>query len=156
MLKKRAMDLLQETIDYMLVAESNREVIKQLLNIGFTAEELVKEFKLNSDEVNAVEEEIASLAVHKDVEIKIHKTTDYFDLTIEEAGLKCGDIGTKEEARILDSGLEFHFFEKLEAMIDDYRSEQCQEYIDYCDYTVLMFELMCPNKNNNKYCMVFR
>lgn len=40
----------------------------------------------------------------------IYKTTDYFNITKEEAGKICNGYDTREEAEVLDSGLEHYFF----------------------------------------------
>ena len=42
--------------------------------------------------------------------MEIHKTTDYFNITKEEAGKIRNGHGTREEAEVLDSGLEHYFF----------------------------------------------
>lgn len=40
----------------------------------------------------------------------IYKTTDYFNITAEEAGKCFNGYDTKEEAKVLDEGIEHYFF----------------------------------------------
>ena len=87
--------------------------------------------------------------------MKINKTTDYFNMTIKEAGKTIDDYNTKEEARVLDSGLEHYFFETLEGLIKEYHSEERKAYTDRKKYEVLLFEFLADNSNHNKYCMAF-
>lgn len=54
----RSMELLNAMIQHMHVAESNTNVIRTLLNIGFTEEELVYEFNYSEDDVRDVIEEM--------------------------------------------------------------------------------------------------
>ena len=54
----RAIELLNIMIDHLSVAERNDNVIKKLLNIGFTEEELINEFNFCEDEVRDVLEEL--------------------------------------------------------------------------------------------------
>lgn len=44
--------------------------------------------------------------------MKIIKTTDYFNMTVEEAGKKINEY-TKEETKVLDVGMEHYFFGTL-------------------------------------------
>ena len=88
--------------------------------------------------------------------MNIVKTTDYFNITVEEAGKKIDDDMTKEEAKVLDSGLEHYFFETLEGLENEYNSKECQVYAEIKGYELLMFEFVADNSNHNKYCMVFR
>lgn len=54
---ERAMELLNEVIDHISAAESCEETIKQLLQIGFTEEELVNVFNFSESDVeNALED----------------------------------------------------------------------------------------------------
>lgn len=85
----------------------------------------------------------------------INKTTDYFSITVEEAGKMIDDYNTKEEASVLDSGLEHYFFETLEGLTKEYHSEERKVYTDRKRYEVLLFEFVADNSNHNKYCMVF-
>ena len=87
--------------------------------------------------------------------MSINKTTDYFSVTIEEAGKMIDDYNTKEEASVLDSGLEHYFFETLEGLTKEYNSEERKKYTDRKHYEVLLFEFVADNSNHNKYCMVF-
>ena len=77
--------------------------------------------------------------------MNIIKTTEYFNITVEEAGKKINEYDTKEEAKVLDSGLE-----------KEYNSEERKSYTDSKGYKVLLFEFVADNSNHNKYCMVFR
>ena len=53
----RAKELLNAVIDHMLVAEKNRDVIEELLSIGFTENELITDFGFcDSDVVDVLEE----------------------------------------------------------------------------------------------------
>lgn len=56
--RERAMNLLNAMIDHLSVAERNDDVIKKLLNIGFTDEELIHEFNFCEDDVKYVVEEL--------------------------------------------------------------------------------------------------
>lgn len=85
----------------------------------------------------------------------INKTTDYFNITVEEASKNIEEDMTREEAKVLDSGLEHHFFETLEGLTKEYNSEERKVYTDKYDYEVLLFEFVADNSNHNKYCMVF-
>lgn len=51
---ERAIALLNATIDYMLVGEKPTNVIRQLLYVGFTKEELIKDSRFNEFDVNSV------------------------------------------------------------------------------------------------------
>lgn len=88
--------------------------------------------------------------------MNIVKTTDYFNITIEEAGKQINEYDTREEAKVLDAGLEYYFFETLEGLEREYNSKERQEYTKKNEYEVLLFEFMADNSNHNKYCMVFR
>lgn len=87
---------------------------------------------------------------------KIIKTTDYFNITVEEAGKIINNYDTREEAKVLDAGLEHVFFETLEGLEKEYNSEKCKEYAKKYDYEILLFEFVADNSNHNKYCMVFK
>lgn len=86
---------------------------------------------------------------------KIAKTTIYFNITEEEAGKIINGYDTREEAKVLDSGLEHYFFETLEGLYKDYFSEERKSYTEVHKYEVLLFEFAADNSNHNKYCMVF-
>ena len=86
----------------------------------------------------------------------IYKTTDYFNITKEEAGKIRNKYDTREEAKVLDAGLEHHFFETLEALEKEYASEERKAYTEKYGYDVIIFEFVADNTNHNKYCMVFR
>lgn len=88
--------------------------------------------------------------------MNIIKTTDYFNITVEEAGKICNGYETKEEAKILDFGLEHYFFETLEGLEKEYNSKERKSYTDSKGYEVLLFEFVADNSNHNKYYMVFR
>ena len=89
--------------------------------------------------------------------MNIIKTTDYFNITVEEAGKKLTDEDlTREEVKVLDAGLEHTFFETLEGLEKDYNSKWCKEYVEKYGYKILLFEFVADNSNHNKYCMVFR
>ena len=88
--------------------------------------------------------------------MNIIKTTDYFNITVEEARKICNGYDTKEEAKVLDSGLEHYFFETLEGLEREYNSEKRKIYTDSKGYEVLLFEFVADNSNHNKYCMVFK
>ena len=42
--------------------------------------------------------------------MEIHKTTDYFNITEQEAGKYIDEYNTREEAKVLDVGTEHYFF----------------------------------------------
>ena len=88
--------------------------------------------------------------------MNIIKTTEYFNITVEEAGEKINEYDTKEEAKVLDAGFEHYFFETLEGLEREYNSEERKSYTDSKGYEVLLFEFVADNSNHNKYCMVFR
>lgn len=88
--------------------------------------------------------------------MNIVKTTDYFNITIEEAGKKIDAYNTKEEAKVLDAGVEHYFFETLEGLEKEYNSTERQDYVASKGYDVLLFEFVADNTNHNKYCMVFK
>lgn len=85
----------------------------------------------------------------------IHKTTTYFNITKEEAE-KTRDGYTREEAKVLDAGLEHYFFGTLESLTKEYDSKERKEYTKRRGYEVLLFEFVADNSNHNKYCMVFK
>jgi hypothetical protein len=86
----------------------------------------------------------------------IYKTTDYFNITEGEAGKICNGYDTREEAKVLDSGLEHYFFETLECLTEEYNSKERKKYVERKGYEVILFEFVADNSNHNKYCMVFR
>ena len=88
--------------------------------------------------------------------MNIIKTTDYFNITVEEAGKQINDDMTREEAKVLDAGLEHYFFETLEGLTKEYNSKELQVYAEIKGYELLLFEFVADNSNHNKYCMVFR
>lgn len=88
--------------------------------------------------------------------MNIYKTTDYFNMTKEEAAQKVDDYNTREEAKVLDSGLEHVFFVTHEALEREFHSEKCQAYVKAKCYEILLLEFVSDNDNHNKYCMVFR
>lgn len=85
----------------------------------------------------------------------INKTMNYFKMTVEEASKQINEYDTREEAKVLDSGLEHFFFETLEGLTKEYNSEERKAYTDKYSYDVLLFEFVADNSNHNKYCMVF-
>lgn len=88
--------------------------------------------------------------------MNIIKTTEYFNITVEEAGKIRNGYDTREEAKVLDAGFEHYFFETLEGLEKEYNSEERKNYTDSKGYDVLLFEFVADNSNHNKYCMVFR
>ncbi len=86
----------------------------------------------------------------------IYKTTDYFNITKGEAGKICNGYDTREEAKVLDVGLEHYFFQTLEVLAEEYNSEKRKAYTEKYGYEVIVFEFVADNSNHNKYCMVFR
>lgn len=88
--------------------------------------------------------------------ITINKTTDYFKITTEEASKIINEYGyTREEAKVLDAGLEHHFFETLKGLMEEYTSSTRKAYTDKNEYDVTLFQFVADNDNHNKYCMVF-
>lgn len=87
--------------------------------------------------------------------MQIFKTTDYFQITAEEAAKKKNGYCTVEEAKILDTGEEQRFFATLEGLTDWINSDWTKSHIEYYEYNVILFELVAENDNNNKYCAVF-
>lgn len=85
----------------------------------------------------------------------INKTTDYFKMTVEDASKRIGEYNTREEAKVLDFGLEHYFFETLEGLIKEYNSKERKSYTTKRQYDVTLFEFVSDNDNHNKYCMVF-
>jgi hypothetical protein len=63
---------------------------------------------------------------------------------------------TREESKVLDSGIEHYFFETLEGLTKEYNSKERKEYTKKKEYEVILFEFVSDNNNHNKYCMVFR
>ena len=86
--------------------------------------------------------------------MKINKTTDYFNITVEEAGEIRNCYDTREEAKVLDAGLEHYFFETLEGMEKEYNSKSFQSYLKDKGYEATVFEFVTDNGNHNKYCIV--
>jgi len=85
----------------------------------------------------------------------INKTTDYFKITVEEAGKRINEYDTKEEAMVLDTCLVHYFFETLEGLKEEYNSNRRKKYTKEKSYDVLLFEFVADNDNHNKYCMGF-
>lgn len=54
---ERAKFLINNMIEYFLIGEKISNVIRKLLELGFTAEELVNEFNFSTDDVKSIEEE---------------------------------------------------------------------------------------------------
>ena len=86
----------------------------------------------------------------------IYKTTDYFNITKEEASEIRNGYDTREEAKVLDAGLEHYFFQTLEGIKEEYNYEKKKAYTEKYGYEVIVFEFVADNSNHNKYCMVFR
>ncbi len=59
MTRDRAMELLRVLIDNLSVAERNNDVIKHLLTIGFTEDELVVDFNFCRSDVEEVSKDIS-------------------------------------------------------------------------------------------------
>lgn len=87
--------------------------------------------------------------------MKIYKTTEYFGITRAEAAERINECDTREEAKVLDSGLEHYFYETLKGLEVDYNSEWKKNHTNKYGYDVLLFEFVADNDNHNKYCMVF-
>ena len=69
--------------------------------------------------------------------MNIIKTTDYFNITVEEAGKKINEYDTREEAKVLDAGLEHYFFQTLEGLEKNTiqrkeRAIQIQKVMKFC------------------------
>lgn len=88
--------------------------------------------------------------------MRIYKTTDYFNITADEAAEIRNGYDTREEAKVLDAGVEHYFFATLEGLEKEYNSEACQDYVKSKQYEIIVFEFVADNSNHNKYCMVFR
>ena len=88
--------------------------------------------------------------------MNIVKTTDYFNISKEEARKIVNGSDTKEEAKVLDSGLEHYFFGTLRGLGKEYNSYKRKRYTETHGYEVILFEFVADNNNHNKYCMVFR
>lgn len=58
MTKERAIELLNAVIDHLSIAERNDDVIRKLIHIGFTGDELVEDFGYSLTDVREVEKEI--------------------------------------------------------------------------------------------------
>lgn len=58
MKQERCMELLNAVIDHLSVAERNKDVIQQLLRIGFTGEELITHFNFTKDDVEEASEDM--------------------------------------------------------------------------------------------------
>lgn len=54
---ERAMALLNEIINWVCIAESSKEAIRQLLSMGFSADELIDDFGWSLTDVQEVEAE---------------------------------------------------------------------------------------------------
>ena len=53
---ERAMEILNQITDFVCIGENSHGAIEQLLNMGFTAQELVDEFGWSLTDVQEVEE----------------------------------------------------------------------------------------------------
>ena len=87
--------------------------------------------------------------------MKIIKTTEYFNKSIEELSeLKHDGTWTKEECLICDDGLKIVFYSALENLQADY--EKTVNYHKSIELDVkAVLEMQVPNINNNKYAIVF-
>lgn len=54
MTKERCIELLNQVIDHTAVARDTAETIEELINMGFTYDELIAEFNFDKDDVNDV------------------------------------------------------------------------------------------------------
>ena len=54
MTNKRAMELLNQIIDYTSIARDTEETISELLHMGFSAEELCNEFAFGQEDIDYV------------------------------------------------------------------------------------------------------
>ncbi len=71
--------------------------------------------------------------------MEIISTLEFFNLTKEESQRKNEDGYTKEECKVLDCGLKWHFYNTLEGITESY-----QYYFDYSinhDYDCTVFQL---------------
>ena len=83
----------------------------------------------------------------------IVKTTEYFGLSkVELSEMRASN--TREEAKIQDSGLEDYWFSTYEGLIDRLNEEEWHKYIHEHGYEMIVFEMVVPNANENKYCIV--
>ena len=89
-------------------------------------------------------------------DMQIVKTTDYFNMTKEEAAEMKNEYDTREEAEVLDAGLEHYFFGTYEGLCKDYESTEFKNYVKKHKYEVLIFEFVAENSNNNKYCIILK
>lgn len=80
------------------------------------------------------------------------KTTDYFNMTIEELQQE-RECGTREEAKILDEGFEHYWFETLDGLNARLSEPEWKQYVDEHNYDVVIFEMLVENTNHNKYCI---
>lgn len=71
--------------------------------------------------------------------MKVIGTLEYFNLTIEEAQRKNSDGYTKEECKVLDCGLEWHFYDSFDGLVDGYEFYY-KRAIQY-DYDITVFHL---------------
>ena len=88
--------------------------------------------------------------------MKIIKTTEYFGIAEEQAGKEIYSDMTKEEALVLDVGLEHHFIKNLETLNEILEEESYFKYIDRNKHDAIIFEFVADNSSHNKYCMVFK
>ena len=57
MTKERCMTLLDQVIDHVIVGQNTKGAIHELLQIGFTKNELIHEFSFAKEDVEQVQEE---------------------------------------------------------------------------------------------------
>lgn len=99
-----------------------------------------------------------SLELESDLTITetIHKTTDYFKISKGEASEFVNGVETVEEAKVLDAGVEHYFYETYDELVGLLQDTEFQEYVKEKNYEKLVFEFVCDNLNNNKYCVVLK
>lgn len=80
-------------------------------------------------------------------DMQIVKTTDYFNMTKEEAAEMRNEYDTREEAEVLDAGLEHYFFGTYEGLCKDYESTEFKNYVKKHKYEVLRAKRNCKKQN---------
>lgn len=86
----------------------------------------------------------------------IHKTANYFGMTMEEASVVLESGITVEKARILELGTIFHFLPSYERLLHMYNDSYFQMHIEEHGYEMLIFEFVSDNTLPSKYCIVLK